>query len=57
MTHKSAIKEALALWQEHSALDYADCCHLTLTKALGMSRIYTFDRKMNRYPDVERVKP
>ncbi len=38
-------------------LSFADCFHLTLTKELGMTQIYTFDRKMNRFPGVERLEP
>ena len=57
MSHKAAIVAALDFWQTHPALDYADCFHLTLTKDLGMSGIYTFDRKMDRFPGVERIEP
>lgn len=57
MDRKSAIIAALIFWQEQPALDYADCYHLALTGELGMTEIYTFDRKMNRYPGVERIEP
>lgn len=57
MDHKDAIKDALTFWQEHPALDYADCYHLALTRALGMTEICTFDRKMDRFPGVTRVEP
>jgi predicted nucleic acid-binding protein len=57
MDHKDAIITALQFWAEHSALDYADCYHLTLTRELGMTEIYTFDRKMDRFPGVERLEP
>jgi predicted nucleic acid-binding protein len=52
-----AIPKALAFWVEQPSLDFADCYHLALTKELGMSQIYTFDKKMNRYPGVERIEP
>jgi len=57
MEHKEAVQSALEFWQEQPALDYADCYHLALTKGLGMNRIFTFDRKMDRYPGVTRVEP
>lgn len=57
MDHKSAIIAALEFWVSQSPLDYADCYHLALTNELGMTGIYTFDRKMDRYPGVERVEP
>lgn len=54
---RDAILEALEFWKDHSPLSFADCFHLALAKQLGMDRIYTFDRKMDRFPGVERVEP
>lgn len=55
--HKKALLRALAFWSEQSPLDFADCYHLALTKELGMTQIYSFDKKMDRYPGVERIEP
>jgi predicted nucleic acid-binding protein len=57
MSDERIVVEALDFWTEQSPLDYADCYHVALTKALGMTQIYTFDRKMDRFPGVERVEP
>ena len=57
MDHKESVQDALEFWHEQPALDFADCYHLALTRELGMSQIYTFDKKMDRYPGVERVEP
>jgi predicted nucleic acid-binding protein len=57
MEHKLAVDAALEFWAEQPALDYADCYHLALTKELGMTQICTFDRKMDRYPGVNRIEP
>lgn len=57
LEHPDAVKAAFSLWTTHATLDFADCYHLALTKELGMTQIYTFDRKMGRYPGVERVEP
>lgn len=57
MTHKEAILSALQFWVEQPALDFADCYHLALTKALGLDAIYTFDRRMDRFPVVARLEP
>lgn len=57
MAYKAAILDALRFWVEQPALDFADCYHLALTKSLGLAEIYTFDRKMDRYPGVVRVEP
>lgn len=55
--HRAALVDALELWHIQGPLSFADCFHLTLTKELGMTQIYTFDRKMNRFPGVVRLEP
>lgn len=55
--YKAALISSLDFWQSNSGLDFADCYHLALTKELGMSQIYSFDKKMNRFPGVERIEP
>lgn len=57
MTDEAAVVSALDLWAQHSSLEFADCFHLALTKELGMTEIYTFDKKMDRFPGVERIEP
>lgn len=57
MDHKPAVVSALQLWVEQPALDYADCYHLALTRHLGMTQVYTFDKKMDCYPGVTRIEP
>jgi predicted nucleic acid-binding protein len=57
MEHKAAIVAALELWMVQPPLDYADCYHLALAKHLGITQIYSFDRKMDQYPGVERIEP
>lgn len=55
--HRRAVLHAMDFWVEQSPLSFADCYHLALTKELGMTQIYTFDKKMDRYPGVERIEP
>lgn len=55
--HRQALVETLDLWTTQGPLSFADCYHLALTKDLGMTEIYTFDRKMDRFPGVDRVEP
>jgi predicted nucleic acid-binding protein len=52
-----ALVNALEFWRIQGPLSFADCYHLALTKELGMAQIYTFDKKMDRYPGVERIEP
>ena len=53
----NAVESALRFWSHQGPLSFVDCFHLALTRALGMTQIYTFDRKMDRFPGVERVEP
>lgn len=55
--HKAALLDALAFWRDQGPLSFPDCFHLALARHLGMTRIYSFDRKMDRYPGVERIEP
>lgn len=55
--HPAALKAASQLWATQGPLSFADCFHLALTRQLGMTRIVTFDQKMDRYPGVERIEP
>ena len=55
--HPEAITHALMYWRTQGPLSFADCFHLALAEQLGMSSIYSFDKKMSRYPGVSRVEP
>jgi predicted nucleic acid-binding protein len=57
MVEEDVVLDAFEVWRSQPPLDYADCYHPALTKALGMPGIYTFDRKMDRFPGVKRVEP
>jgi predicted nucleic acid-binding protein len=55
--HSDAVESALRFWSSQGPLSFVDCYHLALARELGMSQIYTFDKKMDRYPGVERIEP
>lgn len=55
--HRDALLDALDFWLENPPLSFADCYHLALASHLGLGHIYTFDKKMGRYPGVERIEP
>lgn len=57
ISDRNAIADALEFWQSTGGLSFVDCYHLALTRHLGMTGIYTFDKKMGRYPGVERIEP
>ena len=57
LDHKGPILDALDFWRRTGGLSYADCFHLALAAALGFTEIYSFDKKMDRYPGVTRVEP
>ena len=52
-----AIIAALHFLKSTGGLSYVDCYHLALTEQLGMTQIYSFDRKTDRFPGVERIEP
>lgn len=55
--NKSAVVNALHMLIDLNGLSFVDCYHLALAKELGMTQIYSFDKKMDRYPGVERIDP
>jgi len=57
LEHRDVILESLDLWVRQNPLSFADCYHLLYARHLGLTQIYTFDRKMNRLPGVARVEP
>ncbi|MDQ3657015.1 MAG: PIN domain-containing protein [Chloroflexota bacterium] len=54
---KSEILATLRYWARQSPLSFADCYHLVTAESLGLDMIYSFDKKMGRYPGVERIEP
>lgn len=55
--HPEALVDALTFWTSHGPLSFADCFHLALAEHLGIARMYSFDKRMGRYPGVSRVEP
>ncbi|HWV34887.1 MAG TPA: PIN domain-containing protein [Thermomicrobiales bacterium] len=55
--HREAVLDAIDFWAKQSPLSFADCYHLALAYSLRMAAIYTYDRKMGRYPGMERIEP
>jgi predicted nucleic acid-binding protein len=55
--HRRAVLDAINFWSLQSPLSFVDCYHLMLTKDLGMTEIYTFDKKMHRFPGVSHIEP
>lgn len=55
--HPQALLAVLDFWRDQPALSFADCIHLAQTHELGMGSIYTYDKKMDRYPGVTRIEP
>lgn len=54
---RESLIRAIAFWKANGPLSLPDAYHLVFSKDAGLDRIYTFDRKMNRYPGVERIEP
>lgn len=49
--------EALQFWGSQGPLSFTDYYHLALGKYLETGCVYTFDKKMDRFPGVTRVEP
>jgi predicted nucleic acid-binding protein len=55
--NRSVVFSALEALKTYNGLSFVDCYHLALAGELGMNKIYSFDKKMDRYPGVERMEP
>lgn len=53
---KGLLLDTIDLWTQETPLSFADCYHLLYARHIGLTQIYTFDRKMNRLPGVARVE-
>lgn len=54
---RELLLSAIDIWKANGPLSLPDAYHLSFANAQGLDRIYTFDRKMNRFPGVERIEP
>lgn len=54
---KRVYASVFTLWLREPALSFADCYQLCLARQLGLPAIISFDRKLNRLPDVARIEP
>lgn len=57
LENSRAVINALRFLKATGGLSYVDCYHLALARELGMTQIYSFDKKMDRYSGVERIEP
>lgn len=53
--HAPTVEEALYVWGQHAAADFADCLMAARAAQLGCSRLVTFDAGAARLPGVERL--
>jgi predicted nucleic-acid-binding protein len=53
--HEPTVEEALRLWAQHPASDFADCLHIARAAHLGCGRFLTFDARAARLPRAEPV--
>lgn len=55
--HRSAVLQSIEFWQRQPPLSFVDCYHLALAAEMGMTQVYSFDKKMDRFSGVERIEP
>ena len=53
LEHPPTVEEALYVWAQHPATDFADCLLIARAAHLGRSRFLTFDAGAARLPGVE----
>ena len=53
---KSAVIAALDLW-EVTTLDFPDCLVAEITRRMSLDGIYSYDRGLDRVPDIRRLEP
>jgi predicted nucleic-acid-binding protein len=51
--HEPTVEEALYVWTQHSAADFADCLLLARAAQLGRTRFVTFDVGAAKLPGAE----
>lgn len=56
MEHEPTVEEALALWELHSSVDFADCLLTARAVHLGRSRFVTFDARAAKLPRAELLR-
>ncbi|MEZ4495439.1 MAG: hypothetical protein R2845_01370 [Thermomicrobiales bacterium] len=55
---KRLYREVFDLWLANRSLSFADAFHLCFARQHELAAgVITFDRKMNRLTDVERIEP
>lgn len=57
LPEKHLFAETFELWSNEAGLSFVDCYQLCFARHLEPPRVDTFDRKMNRLPDVECIEP
>ena len=54
---KRMFNDVFDVYVREAGLSFADCYHVTLAKQLQLSKILSFDRKIGRVPDIQRIEP
>ena len=56
LEQKPAVMAALDLW-EVTTLDFPDCLAAEITRRMSLDGIYSYDRGLDRIPDIRRLEP
>lgn len=57
LSDKEIYGEVFGRWLDEPSLSFADSCHLSLAKHLGLTEIISFDRKIEKDPAIRRIEP
>jgi predicted nucleic acid-binding protein len=57
MNNRNTHLRALALYPQHTALEFEDCLSVAHMEQVGMGQIYSYDREFEQISNVERLEP
>ncbi len=57
ISDKEMYREVFERWLAEPSISFADSCHLSQAKQLGLTEIISFDRKIEKDPAIRRIEP
>jgi predicted nucleic acid-binding protein len=57
LPHRTIYPDVFDIYVSHRSLSFADCYHAVLSRHLGCPAIISFDRGLDKIPDLVRTEP
>lgn len=55
--YRATLRLAIEFWAENGPVSLPDAFHVAFAKDMRLNQIYTFGKKVDRYPGIERIEP